>query len=388
MRLLTVGSLPPEWGGPIRGGAATFHAGLLTHLLEERPDVELIGTVPPMDLKRKIPVPVWIRPEAVSRARFYEDLLESLRPDAVLMNHIAHTIGVTHARLGSPVPALGVIQSWHNVTFRSGEERQRALDVTQEALGGLAAMVAVSNHTVDEGKGLGFEYPAVVETIHNPVPPLYMTADVEVDAHERSGVLFLGRLTERKNPAGLVEAATLLPDLAVLLVGQGNQEDELRALIDELGVGGRVRLAQPATQEDHLDWIRQALLRARVMCLPSRSEGLPLAFVEALACGTPIVGFGPAVREVSDAAGVEIGEPLDSGTPVEIAAALERVLAVDWDRQRLRQAALAAFGLDRAADRYLELLTRITSRGDGMTIAADRTTADLRDRAARWDGEG
>jgi len=359
VRLLTVGSLPPEWGGPLRGGAATFHGALLESLLDRGSEVEVVGVLADAPLSRELPVPVWDRPENVSRATFYEAVLERTRPDVVLMNHIAHTVGVTHARLGSPVPALGVIQSWHNVTFSRGEERRRAQEVTREALSGLGAMVAVSRHTAEEGERLGFEYPPGVEMIHNPVPPLYMEKDVDVRRDERSGALFLGSLIPRKAPGALVEAAALLPELAVSLVGQGELKGELRARIAALGIEHRVRIAEPPPADGHLPWIRRALLRAEVMCMPSRSEGLPLAFVEALACGTPVVGFGPAVEEIRDTVGIDVGEPLRSGAPEEVAAALEGVFATRWDRSRLRRATIEAFGLDYATDRYLEVLSRV-----------------------------
>lgn len=360
MRLLTVGSLPPEWGGPVRGGAATFHAALLTKLCQ-RESVEVAGVLPPGPLDREIPVPAWIRPEGVSRARFYEDLLERLQPDVVLMNHFAHTIGVTHARLGAPVPAVGVAQSWHAVTFAEDDEgRRRAWETTQEALHGLCAVVSISRHAMVEGKQLGLEYPPVAEAIHNPVPPVHLT-DVEIGAGNRAGVVFLGSLIERKAPGALVEAAVLLPEVDVSLVGQGDLENSLCAQIAQLGLMDRVRVAKQPVGEQHLAWVRRELLGAEVMCLPSRSETLGVAYVEALACGTPIVGFGPAVREIRDEVGFEVGEPLDSSAPEEIAAALERVLAAAWDRPRLRRAALAAFGLDRTADRYVELLSRVST---------------------------
>ena len=373
MRLLTVGSLPPEWGGPVRGGAATVHAALLTEL-GRRDDVDLVGVLPPGPLDREIAVPAWIRPENVNRAAFYGELLERLRPDAVLMNHFAHTVGVTHARLGSPVPATGVAHSWHGVTFSAGEGRVRALALTREAIGGLDALVNVSRHAAEEGRTLGFEYPSLAATIHNPVPPLYMEDGVDATAGDRDGVLFLGSLISRKRPDALVRAVTALPGVHVLLVGQGELEGGLRDEIAALGLAERVRLAAPPDGDGHLPWIRDALLHAQVMCLPSRSEGLPLAFVEALACGTPIVGFGPAVREIRDELGIEVGEPLEGGDPEELAGALERVLSSAWDRRELRRATLDAFGLDRVADRYVRLLERVGSEGGGTT----RTSAGSR----------
>jgi glycosyltransferase involved in cell wall biosynthesis len=260
LKLLTIGSLPPEWGGPVRGGAATFHAALLSELAG-RVNVEVVGVLPPGPLDREIPVPAWPRPEGVPRARFYEELLDRLRPDVVLMNHVAHTIGVTHARLGSPMPAVGVIQSWHNVTFRAGEERRHALALTQEALGGLSAMVAVSRHTMEEGRRLRFDYPATAETIHNPVPPLYMEAGLDVTGPKRAGAFYLGSLIRRKAPDALVDAAALLPGLELVLAGEGELEDELRARIVELGLADRVHLAEPP-RDGHLEWVRGMLLHS------------------------------------------------------------------------------------------------------------------------------
>lgn len=372
MKLLTVGSLPPEWGGPVRGGAATFHAALLEELLRDGRGVEVAGVIPPGPLDREIPVPAFVRPEGMLRAAFYEQVLDRVQPDIVLMNHFAHTIGATHARLGSPAPAVGVAQSWHNITFRTGAERERARELTQEALDGLSALVPVSRHMLSE-KQLDIAYAISAEVIHNPVPPRYME---DAPRRERAGVVFLGSLIPRKAPGALVEVAALLPGLSALLIGEGEEEDELRARIAALGLGDRVRLAEAPGGDDHVPWVRERLSGAEAMCLPSRSEGLPLAFVEALACGTPIVGFGPAVREIRDELGIDVGEPLETGAPEEVAAALERVLAGEWDRGELRRATLAHFGLDRVVDRYVNLFDRVAGCAPALpAVARPRRTA-------------
>lgn len=369
MRLLTVGSLPPEWGGPLRGGVATFHASLLSGLSERRSEVEVVGVLPPTPLDREVPVPVFARPGETSRAAFYEDLLERLRPDVVLMNHIANTVGVTHARLEPAVPALGVVHSWHNVTFSSGEAREQALSLTREAMGGMAALAVPSRHGIAEGRRLGFRYPAIVEAVPNPLQPLYMSDDVDVSAAERGGVVYLGGLIPRKDPGALVEAAALLPRVDVVFVGEGELAADLRALVDRLELRDRVRLADLPSGEGHLTHVRDALLHARLLCLPSRSESFGLVFIEALACGTPVVGFGPTIREIRDEVGIEIGEPLETGAPEEVAGAIERVLARDWDRGELRRATVAAFGLPRITDRYVELLSRVAREAGRAAVA-------------------
>lgn len=354
MRVLSIGSLPPRSGGSVHGGVATFHAALLEGLERRGSGIELVGVAPPAPLGRVGGPPIFTRPPEATTADFYEGLLARLHPDVVLMNHFAHTIGVTHARLRPSATAVGIAHSWHSVTLREGAERERAARIASEALTGLGALVAGSRHCLREGESLGFSYPAVAEVIHYPLQPFYAEAGVNVDARARAGVAYLGSLIPRKQPLALAEAAESLPELDFCFAGHGELEQPLLSRIDSLSPSGRVRIAD---LDDH--GVRELLLQSEVMCLPSSSETFGLAYIEALACGTPVVGFGPTVREIRDLIGIEIGEPLDSGEPLEIAAAIERVLAVEWSRPRLRRATIETFGLARVAERYAELLHRI-----------------------------
>lgn len=356
MRVLSVGSLPPRVGGPVHGGVATFHGSLLEGLSRPGGGVEVVGVVPPAPPRGELGVPVFVRPDDQPTAGFYEDLLERLRPDAVLMHHFAHTIGVTHARLRPDAAAVGIAHSWHSVTQREGEERERALAVAAEAMSGLDALVAGSRHALREGEALGFSYPPLAEAIHYSLQPFYADDGIDVIPHARHGVACLGSLTPRKRPLALAEAAATLPELDVCFAGHGELEEPLRERIGALGLSGRVRIAHLADPE-----VRELLLRSRAMCLPSGSETFGLAYIEALACGAPVIGFGPTVREIRDAMGVEIGEPLDTGTPEEIAAAIDQVLSAEWDRERLRRAAVDTFAPDRVAGRYADLLDRVVS---------------------------
>jgi glycosyltransferase involved in cell wall biosynthesis len=367
VRLLSVGSLPPELGGAERGGVATFHAALLEGLTERPTEIEVVGVMAPDPLSGRAPFPVFARSALAQTAAFYEDLLERLEPDVVLLNHVANTVGVTHARLEAAPPAVGIAHSWHNITFRFGELRRDARAVTQEALGGLTALVTPSRHCRQEGERLDFAYPVPTRTIHYPLQPLYLEDGIDVEAAgERDGVLYVGSLIRRKNPAKLVEAAASLPRVPVTLVGKGKQEERLAAQIEELGLQHRVRLDDLAGP-DHLQRLRDLFLRSGVVCLPSDSESFGIVFIEALACGTPVVGFGPTVREIREQMGIEIGVPLDEPSPEEIAVAIEDVMATSWDRAALRRAAVASFDLTRTTEIYADLLIDCAKRGRDLS---------------------
>lgn len=113
-------------------------------------------------------------------------------------------------------------------------------------------------------------------------------------------VLSLGALVERKGHAIVIEAVAGLPGVTLLIAGDGPDRGDLETSIARLGVGDRVRLLGPVPHAD----LPALIGAADVMALASASEGLANAWVEALACGTPIVitNAGGAAEVVTDAA--------------------------------------------------------------------------------------
>ena len=96
----------------------------------------------------------------------------------------------------------------------------------------------------------------------------------------------VGALIPRKGQALVIEALSHLPgDSVLLLVGRGEDEAALRSLARTRGVADRVHFLGSL---DH-DLVPLVLSAADAMVLPSSSEGLANAWVEALACGTPLV---------------------------------------------------------------------------------------------------
>jgi glycosyltransferase involved in cell wall biosynthesis len=98
-------------------------------------------------------------------------------------------------------------------------------------------------------------------------------------------IVSVGALIERKGQAFVIDALPALPDATLVLIGKGEDEDVLKARAQALGVAERVRFMGALPQTVIADW----LAAADVMALPSASEGLANAWVEALASGTPVV---------------------------------------------------------------------------------------------------
>lgn len=97
----------------------------------------------------------------------------------------------------------------------------------------------------------------------------------------------VGRLDEQKNPMDLIRAAAIVvksyPNVQFLVVGDGNLRPECESLIEEHGLQGKFLL--PGFRDD----VARILPMLSITAMSSLWEGLPLAFMEAMSAGKPIV---------------------------------------------------------------------------------------------------
>jgi len=98
-------------------------------------------------------------------------------------------------------------------------------------------------------------------------------------------VVTAGALIPRKGQDLAIAAVARLPDATLILVGDGPDRPMLERLVRELKIESRVRFLGRLTHEE----VAGLLAAADVMLLPSESEGLANVWVEAMACGTPVV---------------------------------------------------------------------------------------------------
>lgn len=234
-----------------------------------------------------------------------------------------------------------------------------------------AALVrAISAHNARVLRDLAPEVPADrIRVLRLGVP-----ADADPSAPRPAGsaarrILAVAALRPYKGLDVLVDACHALRrrgvELECEIVGDGPLRSRLEARISALGVGDRVRLLGAMTQEQ----VRQRMRRADVLVHPGviaadgQMDGIPVALMEAMSLGLPVVasalsGIPELVRDGDN------GLLVAPGDSDELAAALGELLARPDLRQRLGRNALATvsrdFDLETNTERLAEALDEVT----------------------------
>jgi glycosyltransferase involved in cell wall biosynthesis len=143
-------------------------------------------------------------------------------------------------------------------------------------------------------------------------------------------VISVGALIPRKGHEIVVEAVARVPGATLLIAGEGPARAAITAAIARLGLENRVRLLGAVPHAD----LPALIAAADVMALASASEGLANAWVEALACGTPIVitGAGGAGEVVTGPSAGRIA----ARDPAAFADAIAQLLAAPPPQETVR----------------------------------------------------
>ena len=173
-------------------------------------------------------------------------------------------------------------------------------------------------------------------------------------------LVYIGRLAPRKGLAETLEALSLLkPGVAALAIaGSGPEEPMLRVRAKSLGLAATVHFPGPAFGEEKA----RLLSQADVLLLPSHSEGLPYALLEAMASGvvpvvTPVGAIPEVVEDGVHGRLVPVGDPRAIAAAVEQLASDRAVLARMSAACRARIA--AAYSIDRLAGEFASLYSKV-----------------------------
>lgn len=197
------------------------------------------------------------------------------------------------------------------------------------------ALIAVSAALERGMISLGAD-PARITVLRNGVDAEIFRPHDRAEARATLGlgrrtIISVGHLIERKGHHRVIETLTLMPELDLMIVGEGPERGRLMALAERLGLADRVSFVGAKPQAE----LSLYYSAADALVLASSREGWANVLLEAMACGTPVVaspiwGNPEVVRERS--AGLVAAE----NTPAAIADALRDLLADPPSREATR----------------------------------------------------
>lgn len=254
------------------------------------------------------------------------------------------------ARTGRPA-----ILSYMGIPDRAGlRYRRKRREVLLGALRGCNAVVALSEHAAEAFRyWLGYE-PRVI------APGVDLRAFVPAAARSAQPTIVCSAAVEepRKRIGLLVEAFKLvrreLHDARLVLSRPRSLHAARRSGID---------VGAPGLMWADLD-SRGALVRAYgeawVAALPAPAEAFGLVLLEAMACGTPVVGYDDgAIPELVDRPGIgRLFDRLDAGS---LAEALLNTMETSQNASTVKRCRARAedFSVDRCVESYLDLYSEL-----------------------------
>jgi len=254
---------------------------------------------------------------------------------------------------------------------RDPRRRRRLIKALSRADRLFAVADALKRHAV----GLGVPNEKI-RVIGNGVDTAKFFPVSRVEARRTLGVpenapvlISVGGLTERKGFHRVLDCLPSLlerfPGLRYLIVGgataEGDWEKRLREKVRQMNLGRSVHFLGFVPP----DRLREPLSAADVFVLATRNEGWANVFLEAMACGLPVVttdvgGNREVVFEDS------LGRVIPFGDSAALLAALNEALSVSWDREAIVAHARRNSWDDRVETLQEEFMAVLAARNSGL----------------------
>jgi colanic acid/amylovoran biosynthesis glycosyltransferase len=208
-----------------------------------------------------------------------------LREEAT--EHVHAHFGTNSAEVAMLVNALGG-PPW-SFTVHGPEEFDKALCIgLAEKIKRAEFVVAVCSYGRSQLCRLAdYALWPKIHVVHCGLDTSFITAESAPSLNRR--LVCVGRLSEQKGQLLLIEAAHRLAaagtDLELVLAGDGELRAEIEASIERYKLQNSIRITGWISS----DRVREEILAARALVLPSFAEGLPIVLMEAMALGRPVI---------------------------------------------------------------------------------------------------
>lgn len=328
--------VPDAFGG--HGGISVFNRDLLMAFAQHS-GVERVIALPRVirNIPGSVPQGIVFHSEAANSTLAYMkkmtlDLPRIAQSDILYCGHLNYAPLVNRLGRLFGIPVIGALYGIDAWTPSSNLTRRQTASQMDRYF-------AISTYTRDRFLQWADVDPAAIEILPNAINmSAYAPAPRDPVLMARYGLtpqnkvlLTLGRLVSRERAKGFDEVLDVLPrllhdipELRYIIAGDGPDEGRLKARVSKAGLDGAVIFT------GYVEETEKAALYglSDLYVMPSRGEGFGFVFLEALACGVPVVassvdGSRDAVRN-----GL-LGSMVDPDNPDALISAIHRGLLAD-----------------------------------------------------------
>jgi glycosyltransferase involved in cell wall biosynthesis len=263
-----------------------------------------------------------------------------------LLHHIATGWGLAIQKIPNLPKIIGFVHSWRVTWEKYDSNYPNKLNIAKSSIKFIDSLLYLSNHCANEMKQFDIYPDSTVHILPPPVEVSDISPDKINNARENKHVIFLGNLLDHKNILALLEAIHDLTDFSLTVIGSGKLDDEVRQYVESNNLQNRVNITGFLPDSE----ISDILLTGDIFCAPSSYEPFGLVYIEALAHGLPVIGYGPSIQEIQNYVGIKCGVALSNYDHKAIQQSILEVSTTDWNRSQLHNVIKSAYSpLDTAA---------------------------------------
>jgi len=405
MKILQVGPIPPEIGGKSKGGVAIHVWELSTYLAKRGHEVSILADnffypekIPMIKQKVKIyglSASFLLRffPNILSLSSIlvkgiqlkrhlkglmnlknvirdfflYKYVIDEFKPDIIHVHHIQHRFPIVYSLAHNRIPIVTTIHSFHAIKFSSPSLRQRYHTLIASNLKLAENLIFISKFIQKELVKFFGEYqgrywiiePGIDIRKYYPVKKGIARPKIDLPGNG-SVVLFIGHLIKRKGVYTLLEASKILKgkgiDLKIVVIGDGPELGGVKNFIAQSNIQDNVRLIRKVYTVDLLYYYNAADL----FVMPSFSEGFAVVYLEAMLCGTPVIGISGIADEAIPSK--DYGFLVPPGDAIALAESIENGLVRKWNREKIIEYA-RGFSWNEKIVKFERLYLDIVRRG-------------------------
>lgn len=190
----------------------------------------------------------------------------------------------------------------------------------------------------------------------------------DVSKQEKSKIIFVGRLVEKKGVKFLIDGINQLhsiyPDLSLVIIGHGPEKTALQEYADALGISNRIIFTGGLPQAEIPSYLQQSSIAIFpfIQAGDGDQEGFGLVLVESMGCGCATITTGlPAVKDIIRHR--ITGICIDEGNPSDIVEGVTELLEDEALRTRLsesgRKYVVSKYDWSVIANSYLALIDKL-----------------------------